>query len=255
MHARTPRKDAVVEDLIARIPEAAILAPLFGFLAGALLSVSPVSLPSIPIVVSTLSPGTMSEDGTRRRAPLLPAFPTVLAFVAGMDGILGVVGVAIVEVAEFLTRAGIVLHLLSASLLAALGLRLLLRRTTLCNRARVLPPAPSEAFMFGIVFAVTGCPACGPLAIGVGAAAGLVGGPALAFGVVGAFVFGRAVVLLLAAAAGARLLPSGTDAVPWRRLDVVVGVLFLVAATYYLYRVASGAVITQLPGEPGGPLP
>lgn len=245
----------MVENLIARIPEAAVLAPMLGFLAGALLSVSPISLPSVPVVVSTLSPGTLSEAGERQRPRLLPALPVVLAFVAGMDGILGVVGMAIIEVAEFLTRAAVVLHVLSASLLATLGLRLLLRRTSLCNRAQALPPAPSEAFMFGLVFAVTGCPACGPIAIGVGAAAALVGGPALAFGVVGAFVLGRAVVLLAAAGAAARLLPSGTDDVPWRRLDVVVGVLFLLAAAYYAYRVASGTVITQLPGEPGGPLP
>lgn len=245
----------MVEDLIARIPDAAVLAPLLGFVAGALLSLSPVSLPSVPVVVSTLSPGTLSATGERHRRPLLPALPVVLAFVAGMDGVLGILGMAIVEVAEALTRAAVVLHLVSAGLLAVLGLRLLLRRTSLCNRARALPPAPSEAFAFGMVFAVTGCPACGPIAIGVGAAAALVGGPALAFGVVGAFVVGRAVVLLLTAAAGARLLPSGTDDVPWRRLDTVVGALFLLAAAYYAYRVASGAVITQLPGEPGGPLP
>lgn len=245
----------MVENLIARIPEAAVLAPLLGFLAGALLSLSPVALPSVPVVVSALAPGTLSETGERQRLPLLPALPAVLAFVAGMDGILGVAGLAIVEVAEFLTRAAIVLHLFSAALLTALGLRLLLRRTSLCNRTRALPPKPSEAFMFGIVFAVTGCPACGPIAIGVGAAAALVAGPALAFGVVGAFVFGRAVVLLLTAGAAARLLPSGTQDVPWRRLDLVVGSLFMLAAAYYVYRVLSGAVITLLPGEPGGPLP
>jgi cytochrome c biogenesis protein CcdA len=245
----------VVENLIARIPEAAVLAPLVGFLAGALLSVTPVSLPSVPVVVSALSPGTLSEAGQRQRRPMLPALPAVLAFVAGMDGVLGIVGLAVVEVAEFLTRAGIVLHLLAAGLLGVLGLRLLLRRTSLCHRARALPLNPSEAFIFGIVFSVTGCPACGPIAIGVGSAAALVGGPLLAFGVVGAFVFGRATVLLLTAAAGSRLLPAGTETVPWRRLDVVVGALFVLAATYYIYRVLSGEVVTRLPGEPGGPLP
>lgn len=244
----------MVEGLIARIPDAAVLAPLIGFLAGALLSLSPVALPSIPVVVSALSPGTVSEAGQRQRRPLLPAFPAVLAFVAGMDGVLGIVGLTVVEVAELLTRAAVALHLFSAGLLAVLGLRLVLRRTSLCRRTASLPPQPSDAFLFGIVFAVTGCPACGPIAIGVGAAAALVGGPALAFGVVGAFVLGRAVVLLLTAAVGSRLLPEGTDMVPWRRLDVIVGALFLLAAAYYLYRVGTGAVVTRLPGEPGGPL-
>lgn len=245
----------MVQNLIARIPEAAVMAPLLGLLAGALLSLSPISLPSVPVVVSALSPGTLSETGERTRRPLLPAFPAVMAFVAGMDGVLGVVGLAIIEVATFLTRAAIALHLVSASLLAVLGLRLLFRRTSLCRRTATLPPQPTEAFLFGIVFAVTGCPACGPIAIGVGAAAALVGGPLLGLGVLGAFLLGRALVLLLTAAVGSRLLPSGTDAVPWRRLDVIVGALFLLAAAYYLYRVGSGAVVTKLPGEPGGPLP
>ncbi|MDQ3384493.1 MAG: hypothetical protein M3503_00535 [Actinomycetota bacterium] len=72
---------------------------------------------------------------------------------------------------------------------------------------------------------------------------------------IAAFVLGRAIVLLGTAALGARLLPTGTDVVPWRRLDVVVGALSLVAASYYVWRVVSGAVVTQLPGEPGGGLP
>lgn len=245
----------MVEDIVARIPDSAVIAPLIGFLAGALLSVSPVSLPSVPVVVSALAPGTVSPTGERTRSPLLPALPSVLAFVAGMDGVLGIVGLTIVAVAEFLTRAAVVMHLFSAALLAVLGLRLLFRRTSLCRQSGALSPRPSEAFVFGVVFGVTGCPACGPIAIGVGAAAGLVGGPLLGLAVVAAFVLGRALVLLLTAAVGARLLPSGTASVPWRRLDVVVGALFLLASAYYLYRVGSGAVTTKLPGEPGGPLP
>lgn len=245
----------MIDLLLERIPDARVLAPLLGFAAGAVLSLSPVSLPSVPVVLSALAPGQLDGEGRRHAPRLLPALPAVTAFVAGMDGVLGIVGLAVVQVAELLTRAAVVLHLLAAGILIVLGLRLLLRRTSLCHQARRLPPRPSDAFMFGMVFAVTGCPACGPIAIGIGAAAGLVGGPLLALAVVGAFVVGRAVVLLAAAGAGARLLPTATDTVPWRRLDVVVGVLFLVAAAYYAYRVASGAVITKLPGEPGGPLP
>jgi len=249
----------VIEDLVAsligRISDGALLAPLFGLLAGALLSVAPISLPSVPVVISVLAPGTVTDTGQRERPRLLVALPTVVAFVAGMDGVLGLIGIAVVAVAELLIRGAIMLHLFSAALLAVLGLRLLLRRTSLCDRTKKLPPVPSEAFAFGIVFAVTGCPACGPIAIGVGSAAALVAGPAVAVGVIAAFVLGRAIVLLGTAALGARLLPTGTDVVPWRRLDVVVGALFLVAASYYVWRVVSGAVVTQLPGEPGGGLP
>lgn len=57
-----------------------------------------------------------------------------------MDGILGIAGLAIVEVAEFLTRAAVAVHLLSARLLGVLGVRFLFRRAGLCNRARALPP-------------------------------------------------------------------------------------------------------------------
>lgn len=249
----------MIEDLVARIPDTAGLAPLLAFVAGALLSVSPVALPSLPVVVSAVAPAsrpaTDAVPAEPVRWPLLRAVPAVFAFVAGMDGVLGVAAMAIVELAEFLTRAAIVLHLVSAVLLAAAGLRLLLRRTSLCRRAGALPPAPSEAFVFGMVFAVTGCPACGPIAIGVGTAAAAVAGPGLAFGVLAAFLVGRAVVLLAAAAAGARLVPDGADPALWRRLDLAVGALFVAGAGYYLFRVLSGAVITALPGEPGGPLP
>ena len=78
----------MIENLIARIPDAALLAPLLGFVAGALLSVSPVSLPSVPVVMSALAPGTLTGTGERQRRRMLPAFPSVLAFVFGMDGIL-----------------------------------------------------------------------------------------------------------------------------------------------------------------------
>lgn len=62
---------------------------------------------------------------------------------------------------------------------------------------------------------------------------------------------GRAAVLVAAAAFGARLLSAGTSSVPWRRLDVVVGCLFIAASMYYAYRVLSGGIATRLPGETG----
>ena len=250
----------MIEDLTARIPDAAGMAPLFAFLIGALLSVSPVALPSLPVVMSAVVPATRVPAGTDSAVaptrPMLRAAPAVFAFVAGMDGVLGLAAMAIVELGEFLTRAAVVLHLLSAVLLGGAGLRLLLRRTSLCRRAGALPPAPVEAFVFGMAFAVTGCPACGPIAIGVGTAAAAVAGPGLALAVVGAFLVGRTVVLLAAASAGGRLVPAeGGQPALWRRLDLAVGALFVAGAGYYLFRLLSGAVNTALPGEPGGPLP
>lgn len=164
-------------DLTARIAESGAAGVLFGFLVGVVLTLSPVSFPSVPVVVSALAPGKPDEKGGRRRRPAFEAFPTVLAFVAGMDGVIAVAGFLFVEVTVGLARASIVLHLVAAAVLGLLGARLLLRRTSVCDQVRPLPPRPLKAFFFGIAFAVGGCPACGPIAVGVGAAAALTGGP------------------------------------------------------------------------------
>lgn len=115
------------------------------------------------------------------------------------------------------------LHLTSAALIGTLGLRLLLRGSSLCQRAGTLPPHPAEAFTFGVFFGIAGCPASAPIAIGIGAAAGIVAGPVIAFAVIVAFVVGRAASLLAVAAVSARVLPTGTDQAGWRRVDLVIG--------------------------------
>jgi cytochrome c biogenesis protein CcdA len=243
----------VIDDLLAQISAGSPLAPALGLLAGVLLGLSPVALPAVPVVMSALSPGQIDEVG-QRSTTLRRAAPAVVAFVIGMDGVLAVAGYLFVQVTVLLARGAVVLNLLAAVLLAALGLRLLLRRASLCDQASRLPPRPSEALGAGLLFAVSGCPGCAPIAIGVGSAAALVGGPVLALLTIAAFVAGRAAVLLASAALGARLLPAGSSSVPWRRLDVVVGWLFLAASAYYAYRLLSGGVSTRLPGEPGSGL-
>lgn len=244
----------MIDSLIARLAEGTVLAPLVAFAAGVLLSLSPVALPSTSVVLSALAPGGVDAAGRRQRLPLFQTAPSVVAFVLGMDGALRLVGYFVVELTEALTRASVALHLVAATLLGVLGLRLLLRRSSLCHRAGALPPTPGRAFVFGAFFAVGGCPACGPIVISLGAATALVAGPVYALVVLGTFVAGRAATLLAAAGVGARLLPAGTDRVPWRRLDLVVGALFVLAAAYYLYRVLNGDVSTKLPGEPGSGL-
>ena len=244
----------MIDTLIARLSEGTVFAPLLAFWVGVFLSLSPIALPSLSVVVSALAPGRLDAGGRRQRPALVRAAPSVLAFVVGMDGVLGLAGYFLVEVTETLTRASVALHLVAAALLGVLGLRLLLRRSSLCHRAAALPPTPGKALLFGALFSVGGCPACGPIAISLGAATALVAGPLYAFIVLGAFVTGRAFTLLASAGLGARLLPVGTDRIPWRRLDLIVGALFVLAAAYYLYRVLNGDVSTQLPGEPGSGL-
>ena len=244
----------MIDSLIARLAEGTVVAPVLAFAVGVLLSLSPVALPSMSVVVSSLAPRSIDATGHREEHLLLRATPSVVAFVLGMDGALGLVSYFVVEIAEALTRASVALHLLAATLLGIVGLRLLLRRSSLCHRAGSLPPNPAKAFVFGLFFAVGGCPACGPIVISLGAATALVAGPLYAFVVLSAFVAGRAATLLATAGLGARLLPVGTGRIHWRRLDIAVGTLFVLAAAYYFYRVLNGDVSTKLPGEPGSGL-
>ena len=241
-----------IAQLTQKMADSGPTAVLFGFLVGLVVGVSPVSLPSVPVVVSALSPGDIDASGARVRRSMADALPSVMAFVLGMDGVLAIAGYLFVEVTVGFARASIALHLIAAAVLGVVGLRLLTRRVSLCNQTRPLPPNPAKAFVFGVAFAIGGCPACGPIAIGVGAAAALAGGPLFALLALYAFVLGRTFVLLATASVGSRLLPTG-GSVPWRRLDVVVAVLFLAAAGYYLYRVLACDVYTTLPGEPGNP--
>jgi cytochrome c biogenesis protein CcdA len=245
----------VIASLLESIGGGSPLAPALALLAGVLLGLSPVALPAVPVAMSVLSPGRV-QDGRRSGASWWRSVPTVAAFVVGMDGVLAVAGYLFVQVTVVLARGAVALNLVAAVLLAVLGLRLLLRRTSLCAQADRLPPRPAEALGAGLLFAVSGCPGCAPIAIGVGSAAALTGGPLLALVTVAAFVAGRTAVLLATAALGSRLLPTGAGALPWRRLDAVVGALFLLAAAYYAWLLLSGAVSTLLPGAPGsGVLP
>lgn len=242
------------EQLLGQIASGSVTGPLLGLALGILLGVSPLALPMVPAVVSMGAPGRLDDGGVRTAPSLLRLVPSIISFTAGMNGVLGVVGYLFVTVTVVLARAAIVLNVVAAVVMAVLGLRLLLRRTSLCKRATAIPPKPGAAFVYGIAYSVGGCPACGPIALGVGSAAALMGGPVYALAVIAAFVLGHAAVLIAATGLGARLLPNGTADVPWLRLDLVVGAMFMLASAFYVYRLVTGKVTTRLPGEPGSGL-
>lgn len=244
----------MIDWLFDLVESGAIAAPLFGLALGSALAVSPVAMPMIPAVIATVSPGTLDPRGERVRTPIIRAFPAILAFTAGMNGMLGMVGTVFISVAAFLIRASVILHLLAAAIMGVIGLRLVFKRTSLCKRAQAIPLGIQEAFAFGVLFAFGGCPSCGPVALAVGSVASAVAGPGIGAVTILGFVVGHAIVLTAVAVVAGRALPSGTARVPWGRLDVTTGALFLAAALYLMYRVASGQVITKLPGDPGGPL-
>lgn len=240
--------------LIEMLANGSVAGPLLGFAIGVVLGLSPVALPTIPAVVGILAPGRLDEAGVRRPVSWMRVFPSVLAFVFGMNGVLGIVGYVFVSVTVALARSSIVLYALSAAVMGVIGIRLLTRKTSLCKRAETIPPRPLPALLYGVAFSVGGCPGCGPIALGVGAAAALVGGPLYGLLIILMFVAGHAAVLMAAAIVGSRLLPGGTSRIPWPRLDFVVGLLFMLASAYYVFQLASGNVTTKLPGEPGSGL-
>jgi cytochrome c biogenesis protein CcdA len=245
----------IIDTLIGQVADGTWAAPLLGLAIGVLLTLSPVSLPAVPAVVATVSPGRLDAHGLRHRLPLTRTAPAVFAFVVGMDGMLAAVTYAVAELAVLFIRASVALHLFAAVLLGGIGVRLLLRHTSLCRRAQAIPLRPSGAFLYGLAFSVGGCPACGPIVVGLASAAALVAAPTTAMLVLVAFLLGRTAVLLAVAGAGGRLLPSGTREVDWARLDDLVGVLLLFAAGFYVWRVLNGDVTTVVPGEAGGLLP
>lgn len=246
----------MIESLLADLADGRVVAPLGGLLVGVLLSLSPLSLPGVAAAVATVSPGRVNAQGLRERLPLRQIVPVVVAFVVGMDGVLAVLGYVFVQVTVAFTRASVALHLVAAGLLAIVGLRLLVGRHSLCSRAQAIPPRPADAFLFGLLFSVTGCPGCAPIVIALATTATLLAGPVPALLALVAFVAGRSLVLVAAGRLGSRLLPVGDVGPTWRRLDVLAGLLFTVAASYYVFRVAAGDVTTLVPGEPGsGVLP
>ena len=251
-----------IEWLLDNVSFETSIAPALAFVAGLLLTLSPISWPSIPAVMTVLTPAARAgtPDGLQpewgeERQPLSRARGAlvVLGFVVGMDGVIATVGALAVSVTYVLVRGAVALSLIAAVLLTVAGVRLVTRRASLCSRTLALPPDPLRAVSAGVVFAVVGCPGCAPVAIGVGGAAAASGSALISVLAIVGFVAGRWVALYGFAAAGGRVLgPLG--GAKWRRLDVVVGTLFLIGAAYYLLRVVLGAVETSVPGT-GGVLP
>lgn len=254
---RLPREP--IEWLLDAVSFETATAPLIAVLAGVVLTLSPISWPSIPAVMTVVTPAMRSgttdalvpEFGEqppalgRGRAALV-----VLGFVIGMDGVIASLGAVAVSFTYLLTRASIALSLVAALLLTFAGARLLTRRASLCQRTLALPPDPLRAVSAGTAFAFLGCPGCAPIAVGVGGAAGASGSPLIATLSVMGFVVGRWLMLLVVALAGGRVL-GDVGAAAWRRLDLLVGVLFLVGAAYYVLRVVLGGVQTAVPGTGG----
>lgn len=238
--------DAALEAVFERLAAGGPAAVAFGLGAGVVLGLNPVALPALPAVAAVLSPRLQAARGSFRAT--LRATPTVTAFVIGMDVPLAVASYFLSWLAIALTRVSVVLGIVTATVLAATGLWLLLRRQSSCATTQQIPLHPADALAYGVVFSVTACSGCAPLLIGLGSAVALVSGLRTAAIVLVFYVIGRTAVLLATAVLGTRLLlrPNGG-----RVLDVIVGLGLLAAAGYYGYLIATGRISSLLPGEAG----
>lgn len=237
--------------MFSRIAEGGPAAPALGLLVGVLLTLNPVALPAMPAVVTMVAPALHS--GARSPRKLLRAWATTGAFVLGMDAPLAVAGYVVVEIAILLIQASLYTSIAATVVLAAMGLRLLLRRSQDCHQRNRVPLNPGDAFGYGMAFSVTGCAGCAPLLIALGGAAAYVGGPLTAAVTLLAFLVARTTVLFGATVLAGRLLTQPRGA---RAFDVVVGSALLLASAYYAYRIASGQVTGVTPGDPAsGVLP
>lgn len=241
--------DGALDAAFERVADGGLAALAFGLAAGVVLGLSPAALPALPAVATVMSPAAR-RDGASWRSALRGA-PAVASFVVGMDAPLAVAGYFFSSIAVLLSRASVVLSLLTAAVLAAAGVRMLSRASRQCGPRRDVPPHPADAAAYGVVFGVTACSACAPLLIGLGSAVALAAGPAAAALVLASFLVGRTAVLLVAAVLGGRLLRrSGGE----RAFDRLVGLALLAAAGYYAYLVATGRVSAKPPGTPGSTL-
>lgn len=240
-------------DVLVGLLDAAAPGPLLGLLVGVLLGLSPLALPSIPAVMAAVGASSATPDRGAGVVPFGRTVPSIVAFTAGLNGVMGLLGYAFVSVTVLLARSAVVVHVVAAVTMVGVAGYLLTRRRGACARLRTIPFTPGAAFVYGVGFSVGGCPGCGPVALGVGSAAAALSGPAVGLLTVAAFIAGHAAVLIGAAWIGRRVTRPLTSTA-WLRLGRLVGVLLLIAGSYYAFRVLSGEVTTMLPGEPGSGL-
>ncbi len=215
-------------------------------LAGLLIGVAPASLPLYSVLLGSLAGRAgEGERSVRPSAGQRRGFLVPLGFVLGIataDALLGALfALSGTLIIRLLTGYLSLLNLLLAAILAVSGLvTLRLVRLPWIRLAGRAPGASSfgGAYVLGIPFGLSTCPACTPLTLPILFAAGATG--VVWLGALLLFVFGmsRGLPLLLAgwsADSLARLRPLA-------RLLVTIeyggGVLLLLAAAYFAYQSA-----------------
>ncbi len=230
--------------LLQDVPTSLTAAFAFVVLAGLLMGVAPSSLPLMSVVVGTLAGRGPAETVPAARQGLLFAGGFVLGIAtvdAAIGGLFGFIGYALVRA---LAGSLAITNLVLAGLLLVMGFALLrvIRVPWLRLQARPRKVTSFDgAYLLGIPFGLSTCPACTPMVLPVlGAAAAS-----------GEAWIGAALMFTFGLARGAPLVAAGavTDAAlhmhrlaAWvPRIERAGGVLLLIAALYFLYQSAAAS--------------
>jgi cytochrome c-type biogenesis protein len=130
-------------------------------------------------------------------------------------------------------------YALIAAALAVIGLALLrvirIRIPALTPSFR-MPSTFLGAYLLGLPFGVSSCPACTPLLLPVLGAAALSADPVLGAALMFAFGVGRGLPVIVAGEAAGMLKRLLSSWVLVERFERAAGVLFLIAAVYFTYQ-------------------
>ncbi len=228
--------------LIADTSAYSLVAFLVAGLAGLIIGLSPSTLPMVPVIVGYVVGGDRKErvrKGKLRGLILASSFVLGMATVdAAIGALFGILGYYVV-----MTITGYlgITNLLIAGLLIFLGLALLrVIRLPLTLTRPVFRRTESVpgAFLLGIPFGLSVCPACSPLVLPILGAAAASGKPLIAAALMFTFGLGRGVVVVAAGVAAGALDMAGGTARWIPAVEKGGGVLLVLSGLFFLYQSA-----------------
>jgi cytochrome c-type biogenesis protein len=194
------------EHLLAQVAEAKPLAFVLVVLAGLTMGVAPSSLPLFSVVA-----GWMAGRGPTEGAPRTEIFGALMltaGFVLGIASVDAIIGALFAMLGFGVIRAfaanAAIMNFLVAGLLLVIGLALL---RFIRIRFPVLRPSakPAQSFLgaylLGIPFGLSTCPACTPMVLPILGAAAVTGNPLLGAALLFVFGLARGIPLVLAGTA------------------------------------------------------
>jgi cytochrome c-type biogenesis protein len=229
-----PDIDLLVQDIGILTP----LAVAGVALAGLIVGVAPSSFPLISIAGGFGAGSRTDGQGDRNRGLWL-----ALGFVIGivtvdtaLGALFGLAGFAVMRVIRPLLAPT---YALLALLLVVIGVALL---RIVRVRIPVLTPTPRmpstfiSAYLLGLPFGLSSCPACTPLLLPVLGAAAMAADPTLGAALMFSFGVGRGLPVVISGAATGMLKRLIRSWILVEQFERAAGVLFLLSAVYFAYQ-------------------